>query len=589
MDFLKRAAQIAADSAADRPIYSNRLLSRASAFSVAGALLAAVGWSGCSSNDPAAPGTSSSSSASSSASSTSSGQSQSAVDRLVVALGGADAMKAAASERVTSTSSRFDPGEAVSPGTTRHVSDISLAETSLLGGGKTRADFAIKALFPGQIDLQFTEVRDGAGGFVSGLDNLFAAGPNGPPPPSAIQASRVQSADKHSDLFSPLRLVRRGISGDATLTADGKREVDGKMVDVVRVSEAKRQDILLFLDPATSLPFRSTTVEDHPPLGDTDVEVDYEEYKKVGALNLPFKVTLKLDGLVAQSEERSAIDLDVDPASDFFAFPPGVSPGTENPAEADFGRRSAEWLRTFGDFGLPLFYGLQAGVAMPAKLSTGVYLMMGPSHHSLLVELADRLVLIEAPLYPEWSAGLLTAIKGIQEIPTNKSLKEVVATHFHFDHSGGVREVVAGGGVTFYSADVAAPFFQDVFKRPHTIHPDTFSKSNPTVDVQSVLATQPTVLKGATGRSIELHQLKTTHADGMLIAYLPQEKMVFVADVYSPGFPTNSVAASQELYLGIQQLGLDVTQIVGAHGLGAGGPGTPAVVTIEKLKADAML
>ena len=57
------------------------------------------------------------------------------------------------------------------------------------------------------------------------------------------------------------------------------------------------------------------------------------------------------------------------------------------------------------------------------------------------------------------------------------------------------------------------------------------------------------------------------HVEGMLMAYLPKEKIVIEADLFDP-FPGNTTptAANRTFYSHIQRLGLNVTTIAPIHG-----------------------
>ena len=71
-------------------------------------------------------------------------------------------------------------------------------------------------------------------------------------------------------------------------------------------------------------------------------------------------------------------------------------------------------------------------------------------------------------------------------------------------------------------------------------------------------------------RSIMLYHVDTNHAEDMLIAYLPQEKVVINADLYGPppagATPPNVNANAVALFRGLKQLKLDVAQHVPIHG-----------------------
>jgi hypothetical protein len=60
------------------------------------------------------------------------------------------------------------------------------------------------------------------------------------------------------------------------------------------------------------------------------------------------------------------------------------------------------------------------------------------------------------------------------------------------------------------------------------------------------------------------------HAEGMLMAYLPTEKIVIQADLFDPpaaGEPLpTATAANKSFYTHVQRLGLDVATIAPIHG-----------------------
>ena len=61
------------------------------------------------------------------------------------------------------------------------------------------------------------------------------------------------------------------------------------------------------------------------------------------------------------------------------------------------------------------------------------------------------------------------------------------------------------------------------------------------------------------------------HVEGMLMAYLPKEKIVVEADLYDPpaageSLPDNPTAANRTFYNHVRRLGLDVATIVPIHG-----------------------
>ena len=94
-------------------------------------------------------------------------------------------------------------------------------------------------------------------------------------------------------------------------------------------------------------------------------------------------------------------------------------------------------------------------------LAKGIWWLAGGSHHSVLVEFADHLTLIEAPLN---EARALAVIAKARELVPGKPLTQLVNSHHHFDHSGGVRAAISEGlTVITHQGNVA--FFQEMAKR----------------------------------------------------------------------------------------------------------------------------
>ena len=199
------------------------------------------------------------------------------------------------------------------------------------------------------------------------------------------------------------------------------------------------------------------------------------------------------------------------------------------------------------------------------KLGDGLWLIAGGSHNSVAVEFRDYAAVIEAPLNEERSIAVIAEVNKL--IP-NKPIRYVVNTHHHWDHLGGIRTYVHEGA-TVITHELNRPYYQEVLRaRPWTLQPDRFSLSPPEEWSEGNIfetAREKYVLSDDT-RSIELHNiLGLAHAVGMLIVYIPKEKIVVQADLYNPQ-ATAVNASNRTFYQNLQRLKLDVTTVVGIHG-----------------------
>src|SRR4029077_4422871 len=90
----------------------------------------------------------------------------------------------------------------------------------------------------------------------------------------------------------------------------------------------------------------------------------------------------------------------------------------------------------------PAASGPPPAVVTAEPVAKGIWFLAGQSHHSVLVEFGDHLMLIEAP---QNDTRTLAVIAKARELRPDKPLKYVANSHHHFDHSGGIRAAVAEG------------------------------------------------------------------------------------------------------------------------------------------------
>ncbi|PYS05037.1 MAG: MBL fold metallo-hydrolase [Acidobacteria bacterium] len=208
------------------------------------------------------------------------------------------------------------------------------------------------------------------------------------------------------------------------------------------------------------------------------------------------------------------------------------------------------------------------------KLADGVWLVAGGSHNSLAIDFRDFAAVIEAPLNEERS---LAVISEVNKLIPNKPIKYVVNTHHHFDHSGGLRTYLAQG-TTIVTHQANKEYYENVLFNiaPRTLQPDRFSTYYPyfsggrrPLPIETV--NQKYVISDGV-RTVDLYPVQgLNHAATMLLVYLPKEKILVNADLYSPpaqGAPAPAVNANMRtLRQNIQRLKLDVAQHVPIHGV----------------------
>jgi glyoxylase-like metal-dependent hydrolase (beta-lactamase superfamily II) len=199
------------------------------------------------------------------------------------------------------------------------------------------------------------------------------------------------------------------------------------------------------------------------------------------------------------------------------------------------------------------------------KLADGVYLFESSSN-SLVVEFNDHVMVVEPYA---GGRGAKSIINKIKEMFPNKSIKYVVVTHHHDDHSGGVRSYIAEG-VSLVTTAANQSYFERMAASTFTISRDdqTNAKRKPVFDF--VRNKKRTFTDG--NQIVEIIDIgPNPHAQEMLIAYLPKAKLVFQGDLVNlPANgkyrPTTVNESTVHFFQAIKKLGLNVERIAAVHG-----------------------
>jgi glyoxylase-like metal-dependent hydrolase (beta-lactamase superfamily II) len=268
----------------------------------------------------------------------------------------------------------------------------------------------------------------------------------------------------------------------------------------------------------------------NPVLGDMLTETTYADYKDFGGVQFPTRIAQKQGG-------HPTLDLTISE----------VKPNVPADIQAPDNIR-------------------QASIKVEAdKVADGVWYLTGGSHHSVLIEMSDHLIVVEGPQDDARSGAVIAEVK---KLAPNKPVKYIVNTHHHFDHAGGLGAFVAEGA-TIVTHDTSKAFFEQTFAAPRKVNPDKLAQSGKKPAVEGMQDKR--VLTDGT-RTVELHLIQgTPHGDGLIMAYLPKEKLLIEADAYTPGAPNAAPPSTPNptnvnLYDNIERLKLAIDQILPLHG-----------------------
>jgi len=281
------------------------------------------------------------------------------------------------------------------------------------------------------------------------------------------------------------------------------------------------------------------TTIDNNVLGDTPFVITFTDYKDFNGLKFPTHILQKTGDW--PSFELMITDVKNNP-----------SVTIENPQAKGKGK---------GAPGGPGGGGAEAEVPTE-DLGGGMYLILG-GYAAVACDFKDGIYVVEGPQNDQRAEAIITTAKKL--IP-NKPIKYVINTHDHFDHAGGLRRFVAEGA-TIVTHEINKPYYEKIFKNPHTLVPDYLSK-NPKKATFLTVKEEHKMTDGE--HTLEIYHVQDSmHNDGMLMVYLPQQKIVIEADEFNPPAPnqpvTNPSPYWDVLYHNVDRLHLDYDRIIPIH------------------------
>jgi glyoxylase-like metal-dependent hydrolase (beta-lactamase superfamily II) len=203
------------------------------------------------------------------------------------------------------------------------------------------------------------------------------------------------------------------------------------------------------------------------------------------------------------------------------------------------------------------------------QLADGVYLLAGGTHNSMAIEFRDFVAVFEAPLSEERSLAVIEEI--VRLIPA-KPIRWLINSHQHFDHAGGLRTYMHIGATIVTHVKNFDFYVRDVLNyAPRTLKPDMVSLWPPTELAEGYFyeAIRENFIISDGTRNLNVHYVNPLeHTEGMLIAYLPRERLLFEADLLDTNQPRRTTPTNDQLsfFRAVRKLGLDPSQVVPVHG-----------------------
>ena len=326
--------------------------------------------------------------------------------------------------------------------------------------------------------------------------------------------------------MTPQGFVKAAIANHATAKTETVRGAQKTVVAFTAPNKAKFEGLL----NEQNLVEMITTKFDNPVLGDNAFEAVFRDYKDFGGIKFPTSIVQRNGGYpvldVTITDVKPNVSASFDVPTNIRQSPP--------PSETIALERIAE-----GVWGFP-------GAA-----------------RSVAIEFRDHIVVVDAPESETRSIAVMDAIKKV--VP-NKPIRYVINTHSHFDHLGGIRTYAAEGATIITNAG-NVPYYEQLALNPRAINPDRLARSGRKPVFEGLVGNR-TLTDGS--REIVIYHYPNNHNGGMLMIYLPKEKILVEADSYNPlptpNEPPGGLPFLVEFYDYVQRLCLSVEQVIPIHG-----------------------
>lgn len=194
------------------------------------------------------------------------------------------------------------------------------------------------------------------------------------------------------------------------------------------------------------------------------------------------------------------------------------------------------------------------------KLGDGLYRLTtgAGSYDSVIVEFKDYIMMLEAGQSEQRALAYVAETKKL--IP-NKPIRYVMNTHPHSDHTGGLPVLVSEGAIIITQKN-NVQFLDKALNTPRTLLGDTLDKNPKKARFEAV--EEKKVYSDGT-RTVEMyHIFPAPHSNGLVIAYIPKEKVLFQGDFsVNPGEPANDHVKA--LVPVLDKLNLDFDRYINVH------------------------
>jgi glyoxylase-like metal-dependent hydrolase (beta-lactamase superfamily II) len=346
---------------------------------------------------------------------------------------------------------------------------------------------------------------------------------------------------------TPWGFVKGAAANNATVRQQGGQQVVTFSPANFKSPSGQAYTVTGYINNANLVTKVETRV-DNAVVGDLLVEFEYSDYRSMNGVQVPGRIVQKQAGMATFDAAITSATANPPNLTELLTAPPPAAPA---PGAAPQGGR--------GGPGAPAPAAAPAGPPVE-KIGEGAF-KIGGNYTSLAIDMGDHILVVESGQNDARGVAVMAAAK--QAIP-NKPIRFVVNSHPHFDHAGGLGAAVAEGA-TILTHRNNEQVLERLLSGPRTLIGDSLAKAtNKRTNVVQAVGDRD-VRKSTTGRVIELHHFPNEHTNGLLVAYLPAEKLLWTADITIVNPTPVQLASVKAAVTSIEKLKLDYETWLPAH------------------------
>ena len=484
---------------------------------------------------------------------------QNLVNRAVEAMGGAERLAAVNTIAVKANVKHWEPEQSDAPGgEPRFAAESTIEVVQDRARRASRTDWVKNFAYPAPRTFTYSEIVTPEAGFVLGVDSNGRNAQNMKmtPPAHAMSGYRLATTQRES---------RRNAITSLMLAMHRAADKVQPAEDVNGQPAVRFEEFIVAFDPASRLPSRVRTLDYDNIWGDVTYDVVFSDWRDFSGVKIPMARKTELNGRTVVDTQFTDLRVNAPVDAGRFDVPAALRADAPRPATRNVPYQwviRRQFIGTYLDSDNVSFDTRGSTGLRLQEVAPGVHQVQGGSHNSLVVEMSDHLVVVDAPVTDAQSNWLVGQTRA--RFP-GKPIRWLALTHHHMDHAGGLRGILVEGA-TLVVGQGAGPHYRRVLAAPMTRNPDLPARSFHMTPILEVPDSH--VMSDATGRQVIVYVMENPHAKSTLLAWVPHAKLGYVTDVWTPGppLPAKPNPGLAAVVNAVKKHGLQPDRFAGGHG-----------------------